>query len=135
MKIPYQLILLLSLAFIFGVIAGWPACAAMPEPYRVVDGDTVVVQGRSYRLIGFDTPETYRPRCDSEAKLGNEATKITRQLLKHPKAKFTVMPGVDFYSRGLARITIANIDLGDILIGVGLAHSYKPGEQRQWCQK
>jgi hypothetical protein len=33
---------------------------------RVIDGDTVFISGKRYRLVGFDTPETMRAKCDSE---------------------------------------------------------------------
>lgn len=41
----------------------------------IVDGDTVRLPGENARLTGvgnvpFDTPETWRPECRSEAKLG-----------------------------------------------------------------
>jgi hypothetical protein len=39
--------------------------AALFVALVVVDGDTVKLDGRSYRLLVFDTPETYFARCES----------------------------------------------------------------------
>src|SRR5262245_63675939 len=47
---------------------------------EVLDGDTVRIAGETFRLVGFDAPETYRARCPSERELGNRATFRLRQL-------------------------------------------------------
>jgi endonuclease YncB( thermonuclease family) len=50
------------------------ASAALIDPgqIEVVDGDTIRVGSEVIRLVGFDTPETYRARCPSERELGNK---------------------------------------------------------------
>lgn len=48
---------------------------------EVLDGDTIRVAGETFRLVGFDAPETYRARCPSERELGNRATFRLRQLV------------------------------------------------------
>src|SRR5262249_11809658 len=45
-----------------------------PGQVEVLDGDTIRVAGETFRLVGFDAPETYRARCPSERELGNRAT-------------------------------------------------------------
>jgi hypothetical protein len=45
-----------------------------PGQVEVLDGDTVRVAGETFRLVGFDAPETYRAQCPSERELGNRAT-------------------------------------------------------------
>jgi micrococcal nuclease len=47
---------------------------------RVVDGDTVVVDGRSVRLIGVDTPETVKQGAPVGC-YGPEASRATKALL------------------------------------------------------
>jgi endonuclease YncB( thermonuclease family) len=59
------------------------ANAAPVDQHRVevVDGDTVRIAGKTFRLVGFDAPETYRAQCPSEWELGNRATFRLRQLV------------------------------------------------------
>ena len=45
-----------------------------PGQIRVIDGDTIRAALATYRLVGFDAPETYRAKCPSERELGNRAT-------------------------------------------------------------
>src|SRR5262249_54324097 len=40
-----------------------------PGQVEVLDGDTIRVAGETFRLVGFDAPETYRARCPSEREL------------------------------------------------------------------
>ena len=49
---------------------------------RVVDGDTIIVEGvGSVRLIGVDTPETVHPNRPVEF-FGKEASAFTKRLLE-----------------------------------------------------
>ncbi len=59
------------------------AIAAPIEPgqVEVVDGDTIRIAGETFRLVGFDTPETYPAKCKSERELGNRATFRLRQIV------------------------------------------------------
>lgn len=100
----------------------------------MVDGDTAKIGGKSYRLVGFDTPETYYAKCDFEHALGDRATDRARSLIVNAGAvEFTVLPGRDKYNRGLARMSIQGKDLGAILINEGLARPYQDGKRLGWC--
>lgn len=100
----------------------------------MVDGDTAKVAGRNFRLVGFDTPETWKPKCDYEKALGTNATERARSLIKQAGVvNFVVLPGLDKYGRGLAKIYIQGRDLGDILISEGLAREYTYGRRSSWC--
>lgn len=100
----------------------------------MVDGDTAKIGGKSYRLVGFDTPETYYAKCEYEKALGDMATERARSLIVNAGAvEFTVLPGQDKYNRGLARMSIQGKDLGAILITEGLARPYQGGKRLGWC--
>jgi endonuclease YncB( thermonuclease family) len=71
---------------ILPVLAALLATAAVakdikPEELRVVNGDTVIADGHSYRLVGFDTPETAQAKCASERKLGYRASFRLRRIV------------------------------------------------------
>src|SRR5262249_18277281 len=71
-------LLVLALAFAASVPNASPLSQGQVE---VVDGDTIRIAGETFRLVGFDAPETYRARCPSERELGNRATFRLRQLV------------------------------------------------------
>lgn len=57
----------------------------------VVDGDTVKLDGKNYRLLGFDTPETYFAKCQAEYDAGIAAGKRLQEIINadatlHPTA-------------------------------------------------
>lgn len=105
---------------------------------RVVDGDTVILdclgagQFRA-RLMGFDTPETHRPRCNREALLGQAATRRLRALLDTPAGFSVELGGWDRYDRRLITIAINGRDVGETLIAEGLALPYQRGRRPDWC--
>ena len=100
----------------------------------MIDGDTADINGKRYRLVGYDTPETYRAECDFERAWGNQATERARQLIGEAGAiELVVLPGEDRYGRGLARIMINGADLGRILISENLARPYDGGRRAGWC--
>ena len=105
-----------------------------PAMIRVIDGDTIELQGQSVRLVGFDTPETWKPRCDYERALGQQATKRLVELIGSGRGVDVVMlPGLDRYRRGLGRLFIANVDVSEILVSEGLARPYEGGRRQGWC--
>lgn len=72
-------------------LPGFARAAALAAPalvIQVVDGDTIdaVVppshQLLRYRLIGFETPETYYAQCDEERSLGYRAAGRLEQLVQ-----------------------------------------------------
>lgn len=100
----------------------------------VVDGDTIKHDGETYRLLGYDTPETYRAKCDSEKRLGDLATHRLRELVQtHGSAEITRYSDRDRYGRLLVRLYIGGKDVGPILINQGLARYYDGGKRRGWC--
>ena len=122
-------------AFSVAVIpsVGFAETVAASQIY-VIDGDTIDISGDRIRLVGFDTPETYRSQCTYEKKLGDLATARVRELLAGPALiELVLLPGRDRYDRLLGRLIVNGIDVGDTLIAEGLARAYDGGRRQGWC--
>ena len=123
------------------VILGCALLSCTPELLRVesasvysIDGDTIKIAGENYRLTGYDTPETYRSKCAAEKVLGNKATARLRVLIASvDMVTLEVEYETDKYNRKLARLFVGNRDVGNILIGEGLARPYFGGKRQSWC--
>jgi endonuclease YncB( thermonuclease family) len=116
---------------------------------EVIDGDTVRFNGTAYRLVGFDTPERGdKARCEDERRRAEVATTRLRALVTSGDAHLTPVacacrPGQEGtrncnYGRLCGSLSIGGRDVGAILIGEGLAHSYVCGattcpQRRPWC--
>jgi endonuclease YncB( thermonuclease family) len=115
----------------------------------VVDGDTVRWQGRTVRLVGFDTPETGdRARCQSERAKADTATARLRELIASGAVKLELVhcacpPGTEGtkacnFGRSCGILTVNGRDAGQILISEGLARRYRCGQlscqpRGSWC--
>lgn len=106
-----------------------------PQKRCVVDGDTVWVGGldESVRLQSIDAPEVSNNLCGgrAEADLGRQAANRLVQLLNQNEATLE-LNGTDRYGRNLGTIRIGGTDVGDILIGEGLARRW-PNGREFWC--
>jgi endonuclease YncB( thermonuclease family) len=135
----------LALAFIASVANASPLD---PGQVEVVDGDTIRVAGETFRLVGFDAPETYRARCASERELGNRATFRLRQLVARggldlERVACSCRPGTEGtprcnYGRSCATLTSRGRDVGVALIAEGLARPFVCGRtscpsRELWC--
>lgn len=110
------------------------AAPVSSQDIYLIDGDTAAVGDDRFRLVGYDTPETCKPKCRYEKALGDEATRRARQLVQSAgTVDFVILPGRDKYGRGLARIFLHGTDLGEILISEGLARPYYGGRRKGWC--
>ena len=78
---------------------------------RVVDGDTLVVDGEKVRLIGIDTPESVKPGTPVEC-FAKKASAFTRQLVNHRRVRLvTDVEKRDRYGRLLAYVYRRGDDL------------------------
>jgi endonuclease YncB( thermonuclease family) len=79
-------------------VAFFASFAAFAEPVKnrsihVIDGDTIVYQGQTVRLVGFDTPESgSRARCESERSQAAVATFRLRNLVASGGLDLTIVP-------------------------------------------
>jgi micrococcal nuclease len=126
------------------------APAVVPASVRVVDGDTIDAVAppgpgeaagagrmKRYRLVGFDTPETFQAGCDAELTLGERAKDRLRELVATGPVRLAVDAGhSDRWGRGLATLTVGGRDVGTTLIREGLAVAYSgKGRRIDWCAK
>jgi endonuclease YncB( thermonuclease family) len=137
--------LTLILAFVASIAN---ASSLDPSQVEVLDGDTIRIAGETFRLVGFDTPETYRARCPSERELGNRATFRLRQLVAAGGLDLERIPcacriGTEGtprcnYGRLCGALKARGQDVGALLIAEGLARRYVCGRtscppREPWC--
>ena len=87
---------------------------------RVIDGDTVDIDGTRIRILSIDTPETFRSRCENEYQLGLKAKDRLTELLTNAEVSYTP-DGVDRFGRTLATVYAGDLDVGKKLLKEGLA--------------
>lgn len=113
--------------------ASFGYCPAGGGTNCVVDGDTFYVNGEKVRIAGIDAPETHPPRCDSEARLGGEATRKLHELLNSGAVTMSsIERDRDIYGRLLRNVAVDGDDVGEAMISAGLAREYGSG-RRPWC--
>lgn len=105
---------------------------------QVVDGDTITITcpdraRRNVRLTGFDTPETYKPQCAGEKRLGQAATRHLKRLVAQASMVDLRTSGTDRYERLLGRLSLDGADVANVMIAEGLAVPYSGGKRRNWC--
>lgn len=111
------------------------ATAPPAAEIRVIDGDTVVIDAETIRILNIDTPEIRHAQCDAERRLGLVAKHRLEVLLsaeppvirRGDKGRMT-----DKYGRTLAVLSVAERDVGDILVAEGLARRWT-GKRQPWC--
>lgn len=125
-----------------------PLCAGPDRSARgvtcIVDGDTFWLDGEKMRVARIDAPEL-RGRCRAERRLAIVARDRLAGLLSDVAAlppcnaaRIRDQPdclsraGVGRYGRTLVSIRVGGADVGDILIGEGLAARYGGGKP-DWC--
>lgn len=113
-----------GIAFLFGVLVAAAAPGQVVE--RVVDGDTIIVEGVGrVRLIGVDTPETVHPNRPVEF-FGKEASAFTRRLVDGKGVRLEYdWERTDRYGRTLAYVYLPDGTLVNAeIIRQGYGHAY-----------
>ena len=112
----------------------WIITPLRREDLRVVDGDTVAIGAARIRLLGFDAPESWRPRCDRERALGAAAKlRLIFALRIARSGKIMATGARDVYGRELAHLLVDGRDVADAMIAEGYARAYLGGRRESWC--
>lgn len=130
-------------AIITAIVAGVAYAASLVIPLsagsiiRVVDGDTIDMDGEIVRIANIDTPETLRAKCEAERAMGYAAAQALADLLS--QGAVTLQRGdpdsrrqVDRYGRTLGLVFVDGHDVGELLITMGHARRWT-GKRRPWC--
>jgi len=88
--------------------------------------------GRHIRIANIDAPEPHPPRCVKEARLGLAATERLKALLASGTLALSGA-GHDQYGRDLRSVSVNGQDVGEAMIGAGLARSYDGKKRQGWC--
>lgn len=126
-----------------------PDAAPVAARLTVIDGDTVRSAGVAYRLLGFDTPERGdRALCDKEREFAERTASRLQNLIGSGVPKLTRVAcscnaGTEGSApcnegRACASLQVDGHDVGEILIGEGLARSFVCSQtscpsRQPWC--
>lgn len=117
-----------------------PAHAGGCRVASIVDGDTVKLHCKHRglvraRLVGFDAPEVFSPKCAHEAWRGQAATWELRRLLFNAKTATYVFQGLDRYGRSLVSVFLDGKSLALSMVRSGHAVKYDGGARKNWCSE
>jgi endonuclease YncB( thermonuclease family) len=93
---------------------------------RVIDGDTIDIEGTRVRLEGIDAPETGQTCNDRHGRpwdCGNAATKVLRDLIGHNEVQCR-HAGLDKYGRMLGTCYVGQVDINAEMVHSGYAWAY-----------
>jgi endonuclease YncB( thermonuclease family) len=124
--------------------------SSLSRSFSVTDGDTIKMDdGTRVRLVGFNTPEKFEPRCENERVLGIRASKRLVEIVSSGKPAVTKVacsckPGTEGtdrcnYGRSCGILEVDGRDVGQTLIAEGLAVPFTcgpsgcPPTPRPWC--
>ncbi len=93
----------------------------------VIDGDTIEIHGERIRLHGIDAPESCQTCEDATGRqwrCGQKAALSLQDLIGH-RTVTCRQRDVDRYGRIVAQCQQGDIDIGEWLVGRGLALAYR----------
>lgn len=132
MEIARGVVILVGTAM--GILIG----CAHPAELRVIDGDTLVMDGQRVRLFGIDAPEIEQP-CrlgDRPWYPGPLATDVLRALADSPEFRCSIGLDRDKHERVVARCYVGDLDVGAEMVRRGWAMDWPAYSRgRYWRQQ
>ena len=116
----FLIISLFSLSFIF-IYSN-----IMSYNIKVIDGDTIYLNGEKIRFSGIDTPEL-KQTCNKDGKViycGIEAKNLLKNKIGDNKVN-CIKNGSDIYKRVLAECFVNDLSLSRYLVREGYAFAYR----------
>ncbi len=110
------------LVFRLTVLVMLVSAYAVSAETRVIDGDTLEVDGEIYRLNGIDAPE-HGQKCGAWT-CGADATEALADLVEDEKVICDPLTR-DGYGRTVATCFVGNVDLGGTLVDKGVAWAFR----------
>lgn len=104
------------------LLAGLALAAPAHADVMVIDGDTIRVDGPTYRLWGIDAPE-YRQFCDDGFPAGGVAFEVLRELTRNKKIECEPKSG-GRYDLIIAVCRADGLDLASMMARSGWAWAY-----------
>ncbi len=100
-------------------------------PNCVLDGETLYFAGEKIQIAGVETPAIHDAACAEEKNTGINAALRLADLLNNGSV---AVSGAfrDRYGRDVRTVEVNGMDVGQSMIGEGLARRYD-GEKQNWC--
>lgn len=104
------------------------------ENLAVIDGDSVLIDGREWRLLGFDAPEFVEAKCEGEHRAGIFARRRLVELIAAARRiEMRFWGKVDSKNRAFGELLLDGRNVGSAMIAEGYARPYDGGEIKSWC--
>lgn len=100
-----------------------PPASPLAQTIRVVDGDTMDVDGERHRIAGIDAPERRQTCIDANGTTwpcGAAATQAVEAMIGDGGVSCTTL-GRDRYGRSVSSCSAGGVDIGEALVLAGLA--------------
>ena len=114
------------------ISTGWAMPAHSAAAVRVVDGDTLVIGGQTFRLEGIDAPELGQ-KCVSESgktvRCGAASRKYLERLVSKSKVSCSG-DGLDAYDRVIATCHADNLNINAEMVLRGQAFAFRKYSKR-----
>ncbi len=113
---------------IFGIVVlGFLVCnISFADNLKIIDGDTIILNGEKIRFSGIDTPELKQTclKDDQEVPCGMTAKRLLKEKIGNATIE-CISEGKDTYKRTLAECFVNGESLSKFLVRSGYAFAYR----------